>query len=78
MAPVWTNSTLVRYVGHFMALGEHVFGYGSRTDQQPDCIMGKFHSTFRLEDLPEQMGSSSPLACCAAHDSFRVSNRGIA
>jgi hypothetical protein len=75
MAPVCTDSNLVRYVGHFVALGEFVFGYGSRTNQQPDCIMGKFYATFGLEDLPEQMGSASPLACCPPHDSLHVSNR---
>lgn len=30
----------------------------------------------RLEDISEQMGPASPLACCAPHDSFRVSDRG--
>src|SRR6266576_5716329 len=40
------------------------------------CILGKGHPTCRLEDISEQMGPASPLACCAPHDCFRVSDRG--
>jgi hypothetical protein len=77
MAPVSPSSDLVRYFGHFVDIGECVFDHGTRADQQSYCILGKVHSTCRLEGLPAQMGSSSPLACCTPHDSFRVSNRGI-
>ena len=74
MAPVWPSTDLVRYFGHFVDVGQCLFGHGTGADQQSYCILGKVHSTCRLEDLPEQMGSASPVACCTPHDSSRVSD----
>jgi hypothetical protein len=64
------------YVGRFVGVGECVFDHCFGADQQPYCILGKGHSTCRLEDIAERMGPASLLACCAPHDSFRVSDRG--
>ncbi len=63
------------YVGHFVGVGQSVFGHHFSADQQPYCIVGKGHPACRLEDISEQMGPASPLACSAPHDSFRISNR---
>ncbi len=76
MAPIQPLTYLDCYVGHFVVVGECVLDHRSSADQQPYCIMGRGHPTCRLEDISEQMGPASPLACCAPHDSFRVSNRG--
>jgi hypothetical protein len=58
-----------------VGVGECVFDHCFGADQQPYCILGKGHPTCRLEDISEQMGPASPLACCAPHHSFRFSDR---
>ncbi len=78
-------SALARVLGRFMpfwyilvffvGVGQSVFGHHFSADQQPYCIVGKGHPACRLEDISEQMGPASPLACSAPHDSFRISNR---
>jgi len=35
MEPVWASTDLVRYFGHFVDVGECVFAYITRADQQP-------------------------------------------
>ena len=76
MAPIQPLTYLDCYVGRFVGVGECVFDRCFGADQQPYCILGKGHPTCRLEDISEQMGPASPLACCAPHDCFRVSDRG--
>jgi len=76
MAPIQPLTYLDCYVGRFVGVGECVYDHCFGADQQPYCILGKGHPTCRLEDISEQMGPASPLACCAPHDSFRVSDRG--
>jgi len=75
MAPIRPLTDLDCYVGHFVGVGECVFDHCFGADQQPYCILGKGHPTCRLEDISEQMGPASPLACCAPHHSFRFSDR---
>ena len=76
MAPSWRSTHLVSHVGDFVDLGHSVLNHRFGADQQPHRILGKGHPTCRLEDISEQMGPASPLACCAPHHSFRFSNRG--
>ena len=76
MAPVWPFTDLIRNLGHFVDVGECVFAHFTRADQHSYRILGKVHSTCRLEDVPEQVGHASPLAYCAPHDRFRVSGCG--
>ena len=74
MARLRPSTDLVRNLSHFVAAGERVFANVTRADQPSYCILGKVHSTCRLEDLSEQMGSASPLAGRTPDDSFRVSD----
>jgi hypothetical protein len=76
MAPIQPLTYLDCNVGRFVGVGECVFAHCYGADQQPYCILGKGRPTCRLENFSMQMGHASPLACCAPHDSFRVSNRG--
>ncbi len=81
-------SALARVLGRFMpfwyilvfllTLAEVLFQWhqSSRLPIWIATFLGKGHPTCRLEDISEQMGPASPLACCAPHDSFRVSDRG--
>jgi len=76
MAPIQPLTYLDCYVSGFVGVGERVYDHSFGADQQPYCILGEGHPTCRLEDISEQMGPASPLARCAPHDSFRVSDRG--
>jgi len=48
MAPIWPLTDLDRYIGRFVDLGDFLFGYRSRADQQAS----KVQSASRLEDVP--------------------------
>jgi len=77
MAPIRPSTCLDCNVGRLVGVGECVFAHRFGADQQPYCILGKGRPTCRLEDFSKQIGHASPLACCAPHDSFRVSNVGL-
>ena len=76
MAPIEPGTDLDCYVGRFVGVGECVFDHCFGAHQQPHCILGKGHPARRLEDLSEQMGPASPLACRAPNDRSRVPDRG--